>query len=94
MTQQRLAQLLAEFEAARDAMNTDLFRLTRWYCKRIGGNPNQPDWWAYLSEHDIDRFCALNVRPAARRYIIARDFNEFDPDRADMLWKLANGGAQ
>ena len=24
----------------------------------------------------------------SRRYIVARDFNEFDPHRADMLWKL------
>ena len=33
------------------------------------------------------------LRIAAERYIIARDFNEFDPQRADMLWKLQNGGA-
>lgn len=33
------------------------------------------------------------VQTAARRYIIARDFNVFDPITSDMLWKLKNGGA-
>ena len=30
------------------------------------------------------------VLDAARRYIIARDFGEFDPKRALMLWRLQN----
>lgn len=44
-----------------------------------------------LSNNTDDNVYAFVL--AARRYIIARDFNEFDPQRALMLWKLQNGGA-
>lgn len=54
-----------------------------------------------LDRYDIDQltddgweFSDETVWTAARRFVIARDFNEFDPGKADMLWKLQNGGAQ
>lgn len=80
--QQRLAELLAEFEASLAALGPTLWPI------------DSPDQMAGLWLLQFDsQTLADEARTAARRYIIARDFNEFDPGKADMLWKLQNGGA-
>ncbi|KAA9009658.1 hypothetical protein F4U94_22810 [Sphingobium limneticum] len=84
-----LANLLEAFEAAVDQiagmMSEDVF------------NPRDmkdPDYylaeWGNISPAEP---CEIRAAELARHYIIARDFNEFDPGKADMLWKLKYGGA-
>lgn len=42
---------------------------------------------------DLGRVGATALYFAAKRYLVARDFNEFDPERADILWKREYGDA-
>lgn len=88
-SEQRLAELLAEFRVAHATYAAhfpdddgddylDPAYVATWKTEEYEVNPC-PDELAMIA--------------AARRYIIARDFNEFDPGKADMLWKLQNGGA-
>lgn len=85
--QQRLAELLAEFEAARLAawQITDKLNFLSFEPENA---VRIPSIYNKMINH-----CCLDFVNAARRYIIARDFNEFNPGKADMLWKLQNGGA-
>lgn len=83
----RLQQLREEFEAARAAY---------LWCfdpsdEILGDADDIGSWWDDLISPEFSE--KVRMVRAARRYIIARDFNEFDPQRADMLWKLQNGGA-
>lgn len=88
--EQRLQQLREEFEAARETWN-----FVVW--ERYDDFPVDEaakDWPTYVWVHGSQGEAEWPImQQAARRYIIARDFNEFDPKHADMLWKLANGGA-
>ena len=104
--EQRLQQLLEEFEAARetrlnetygigakvDPASGDVTSLTGGpemavrVCHQESVNATVEDW-AEINYWWGDE----KPMQAARRYIIARDFKEFDPQKADMLWKLANG---
>lgn len=85
---QSLASLLKAFEAALSkfmSMPTIMGKKVSdegWEADEL-----TPDYWA-----SSNWWRAAFVRDAARRYIIARDFNEFDPGKADMLWKLKYGG--
>lgn len=99
-----LQSLREEFEAARDAFLNEegfVFRAGRWRGGDAPGSimtnrtmfpqivDNTVEQWANANPY----FDCQDAREAARRYVIARDFREFDPKRADMLWKLQNGGA-
>jgi hypothetical protein len=91
----RLQQLREEFEAERDAILSrpitiddeaaDIVYRTTFASEFPDRINSEPDEWTsgHVTWEDED---ALSL--AARRYIIARDFNVFDPDKADMLWKL------
>jgi len=95
--EQRLQQLREDFEEARNehrkALRSrytgTLYRDLCSYstCGTVEDMANSADFDNYTQ--DVQKMIQ-----AARRYIIARDFNVFDPERADMLWKLQNGGAQ
>ena len=91
----RLQQLREEFEAARSELVQSyrgIINRSNWldvadkrYFIRM------VDEMAVTEPDDCHDFVGLKYEPlklAARRYIIARDFNEFDPERALMLWKL------
>lgn len=96
LREQRLQELQEEFEAARDDWldrgsfiheSADDRQLTnREMMDFFSLATGTPDEWAASNEGDSQDVIA------ARRYIIARDFNEFDPGKADMLWKLQNNG--
>lgn len=94
----RLQELYAEFEAAREA--------EAFYCENINAKTvwqrgfvrnymlAQP---ATIRAEEVDE-AALGgdtrlVALAARRYIIARDFNEFRDGHWQTLWKLTYGGS-
>lgn len=90
--EQPLQELLKEFEDCLENMlrlmsespgfDVEGYRRVRdieWYAAHLEGY--------YYSRH-AEKVCSKPVIEKARRYIIARDFNEFDPLRADMLWKL------
>lgn len=88
--EQRLAELLAEFEAT----------LLRFYpnykypiCPDAVIRRIHEGWLEIRRDWPPEEDGIFPIYQPAARYIIARDFNEFDPGKADMLWKLQNGGA-
>ncbi|WP_343545704.1 hypothetical protein [Sphingomonas paucimobilis] len=85
MGAQRLQQLREEFETECDCAwgRGDRSEDAKNQVEEIANWPDKPA--------GIHRGMMM-LREIARRYIIARDFNEFDPGKADMLWKLQNGG--
>lgn len=103
--EQRLQQLLEEFEAARhayagkyDVDNADVLianadwqnDLAKQAMERVAASIRQatPEKSAsYNGPNEQGREAAL----LARRYIIARDFNEFRDGHWQTLWKLQNG---
>lgn len=87
MTQPTLEQLLREFEEALEVFWT-------W----VDGYDRDEMTSDYVASWSDDLIAPSFVEKvamvaAARRYIIARNFNVFDPAEADMLFKLQNGGA-
>lgn len=88
----QLEHLLEEFEAAHKRWCGDCFEFVdSWFGTENEYYPHgTPDEWVAI----VNAFCrnpngdTLEVLTFAARYIIARDFNEFDPQRADVLWKL------
>ncbi|MGA1849456.1 hypothetical protein VH570_01295 [Sphingobium sp. HT1-2] len=79
--EQRLAELLAEFEAAVEALGPTMWPI------------DSPDQMAGLWLLQFDsQTLADEARTAARRYIIARDNGIFD-DSWEVMWKLRFGGA-
>ncbi len=87
----RLQQFREEFEAQRQAAHDYLMVRFPGSDPRLHLILREPEHFAKW-EADKDG-CYHPVREAAQRYIIARDFGEFDRKRAVMLWKLQNGGA-
>ena len=77
--EQRLQQLLREFEEACGA--------------NCGACADDVDLVALCENVDEELAPAKKMILAARRYIVARDYNVFD-ERWEMVWKLQNGGAQ
>lgn len=81
-----LQQLREEFEAAQTV-----------YASGFNGNGEEYNDPAYIAGWPHEWWPDFNEKRdmvvAARLYIIARDFGEFDEKRALMLWKLQNGGA-
>ncbi|OAH42785.1 hypothetical protein AX777_05975 [Sphingobium yanoikuyae] len=101
MTQQRLAELLAEFEAAR-VSHVDQLLEVRHELQHV-------EYILHLSPDDLIAkeqtrvddpwsYCYppyetwTNLVQAARRFIIARDNGIFD-DSWEVMWKLRFGGA-
>lgn len=87
-----LQQLRDGFEAAINAIAVD------WSV--ISFNPEQmkePEFyladWASDDDEELCNDLDLAAAQLAKRYIIARDFNVYDPITSDMVWKLKNGGA-
>jgi tRNA U38,U39,U40 pseudouridine synthase TruA len=78
-----LEQLREEFEAARDRHHE--YHVWNWEPEDAAKS-NRLDSLIAQAEETQDELIA--IQEAARRYVIARDFNEFDPQTADMLWKL------
>jgi len=92
---ERLAQLLAEFEAiftkfypnlSNSPLLCEVFEPTKFINRLVAA------WEELERDWSVEDDALFPVYQAATRYLIARDFGEFDPDRADMLWKLKNGG--
>lgn len=93
----RLQALLEEF-------NNQVEAYADWMRAKTGEVVSL-DWTPDIAAHRHDVFVAGGyitrgttayewseaISIPARRYIIARDFNEFDPKRADMLYKLSDG---
>lgn len=77
----RLQQLREEFETARSEATFG------WDWQQQGPPPHSTEEWSRF-KRNADWPKMSDVADLARRYIIARDFNEFDPGKADMLWKL------
>ena len=91
-----LETLRAEFEAERD--NVQNGTISNPFAN--GGHGAYVPFLTMLPEYGdysvddwaVAHYASYEASLAARRYIIARDFREFDPDRADMIWKLQQGG--
>jgi len=77
--EQRLQALREEFEEACGA--------------NCGACADDVDLVALCENVDEELAPAKKMILAARRYIVARDYNVFD-ERWEMVWKLQNGGAQ
>ncbi len=106
MTDPRLKQLREEFEAVREAYLAHEHDFTD-ECHTIP--PIDEPWvvttdalWPHLTDWNVDQWAIGNqmdgeenkpVEVAARRYVIARDFNEYREGHWQALWKLQNGGA-
>lgn len=92
----RLEQLRAEFEAARSALIKRMYPLSGALAEiYLTGADEQ--WFASRMMRHWPRSLMLSMRAEevadlARRYIIARDFGQYEPKKALMLWKLQNGG--
>ena len=71
----------------RSLVETDPFEAARQY-QRVASII--PEKMAALDPLLQSAPAAPAVIVAARRYVIARDFGEYDPGKADMLWKLSN----
>lgn len=92
--EERLQELLEEFRAERERyLEQPVHGWGVGTLSTVRKEYHYPDTDDYQAWAEHDGWLAATVRETARRYIIARDFNEFDPQRADMLWKLQNGGA-
>lgn len=93
MTQQRLAELLADFvTAAKQLLISEERERILLGFRNDAAQLCSPEFMAEAWVPQFhDQVLAGNTKTAARRYLIARDFNEFDPDRADMLWLLQGG---
>ena len=101
--EERLAQLLVEFEAARDVFLTSpLPCLISDPALPQKPNPfllTPTDIMPNLVTRTVEEWASHKIGPnqmpvieAARRYIIARDFNEFRDGKWQMTWKLTFGG--
>ena len=108
MTEVTLESLQADFEAARETRLNETYGIgakvdpVSGDIISLSGGPEMAVRECHPQAIDatIEEWAEMNYwwgdeKPmrAARRYIIARDFNEFDPQRADMLFKLTYGGS-
>lgn len=83
-----LEDLRKEFEAARDELSHAFDDIMPYDNKilSITADDFANEWEPF--PNDVGPDGRTETILAARRYIIARAFNVFDPDQADMLWKL------
>lgn len=92
--QPSLADLEREFDAARSdfAYHNSNILIEKYNDRRNSVAKMKPEvaaQWVFKEKDDI----AEKVILAARRFIIARDFHEFEDGKWQMLWHLKYGGS-
>lgn len=100
----RLRQLREEFQAKRDEW-LDREHEVHGYDCTVEPPVTVTGVWRHrdgpAGQMTVEDWAALRsffggykpIKESAQRYIIARDFSEFDRKKALMVWKLQNGGA-